>query len=380
MLRVLHITAWYPNDNDPGEGAFIRDRIEALERCCANDVIHLHVKRTPVLLRWRHQKSDGFEQFILESRFLPWRVIEWICSRMIIRLWKKYSYRNYDLVNFHIAYPMLVNLRQIRQAISIPIVVSEHWSAYHFNFYLEKDNAGLRRMKRVFDPSIGLITVSDALASDIRSWSGLRSIRAVTVPNGINARIFKPDGDSHEDGHFLAVNRWTPIKNPMGLLEAWKRVTLLHPQLCLRIAGEGSSVPDMKKYVSEHELAEQVEFLGALSQEQVAVELRKSRALVFSSQYETFYRPAAESLMCGTPLIGPPLAAIREYTSPDDGVFATDHSPEALAEAILRFIERERHQRTDRFSIARRAMERFEQGASAKLYFRALLELSGITE
>jgi len=309
-------------------------------------------------------------QFVLESRFLRWKWIERIAARMILRQWKKRASRNYDLVLFHVAYPSLVHTQRLRKVIQCPIIISEHWSAYHFNFHLSEGHSALPRLREMFNCD-GLIVVSKALGLDIARFSHHAELAFRCIPNMINSDIFHLTLNSQRAGFFV-VNRWTDIKDPLTLLRAWQIVQKDNSNLALRIAGDGQMLAAMKDFVKLNHLTENVSFLGSLIPQQVAAEMQQSLGVVCSSKYETFSISSAEALMCGTPLISTPIPAIMEYAGEHDAVFSSDHSPQALADALLHFIDLAQTNFFDPQTISERATARFNSADNSRVYFEAL--------
>ena len=46
MMRVLHITYWYPNVNNPKEALWVRNHVQSLSQYASQEVIHLNISPT----------------------------------------------------------------------------------------------------------------------------------------------------------------------------------------------------------------------------------------------------------------------------------------------------------------------------------------------
>jgi L-malate glycosyltransferase len=350
------------------EGRFIADRIEGLSAWCEQEVIHLQLKRSPHQLYYSRKREKGFSQLILQSRWIRWKWLEALAPKILLQELKRVEVGRFDIMVVHVAYPILVNFRDIRRHIACPVILSEHWSAYHNRFYLPESSPALSRMRNMLDSIDGLIVVSRALDRDIRSLCDFSGPSEV-VPNPVDGKLFSLQEDAVRSG-FIAVNRWVKIKQPFVLLEAWMHFVREHPTEVLTIVGDGPEIPSMKGFVSSNQLNGSVRFSGAQQPHEVARMMKHSKAVIASSQYETFSLSCAEALMCGTPLIAVKLEAVQEYAGAGDAVFSDGTTSRDLLRAMREFIARDVP--WDYAEISRRAHARFERHASDELYFRSL--------
>jgi len=180
-VRVLHITYWYPNEESPQEGIFIKNHIEGLNTHCQNSVYHVQVKNAPNLLK-RKKTENATIYYTRLSKY--YRIQEWLTFLVLFnQLIIKRKAKTFDMVNIHIATPLCRYLTTLNFFVKKKIVVTEHWTAYYRNFGLEKNNPGLNRMKKIFFKRFKLITVSKALGEDIINFSGNKSLDYSVVPN-----------------------------------------------------------------------------------------------------------------------------------------------------------------------------------------------------
>jgi glycosyltransferase involved in cell wall biosynthesis len=110
----------------------------------------------------------------------------------------------------------------------------------------------------------------------------------------------------------LFVGRLSPEKGVRTLLSAWRRPGNRIP---LRIVGDGPLRTELEDYARLHNLSD-VKFDGRTNPQQTLAAMRRSRFLVFPSEwYETFGRVAAESFSCGVPVIASRLGAMQEIVT-----------------------------------------------------------------
>lgn len=284
--HILHIAGWYPNVDGPHETPFVPRHIDALRSHCTNTVWHIEVRTSE---RWRlvRRKLHADRTFLLYTGVQRWRVAELCAAVLLLWAWltRDRSVR-FDGINAHIAYPNLVHWRWLRLFIRVPLVITEHWSAYHTGF--NNARSGMSRIRRIFHQGTPVITVSRALAHDIAAFAGPPQPRFHVVDNAVDPAVFTPRaGTDPQLGRFFAVAGWRSPKRPDLLLDA---LALLRDQglpARLRLAGDGPKMKEILARIDTLGLQEHVDLLGQLDARAVADELRLAHALVHASDYET---------------------------------------------------------------------------------------------
>ncbi len=383
-MRVLHIVSWYPNRLDPNEGMFIKRHIQSLEPHCENRVLHLKVVKSKeyglgLNFRKENTRISGNESSLLffvrttRSSLIELYTFFLLFSRLVF----KRSAKGFDVINIHIAYPMGVYLGIIRKFLRQPIVFTEHWSAYHFNFYLDPATPGLERSRKIFRKGIPLICVSKALVDDIGRFSGVK-VRAEVVPNVVNTSLFRNDRRAPSEPVFVMVNSWSPVKQPLSAIQAFAAFLKDHPNAQLRIGGysRGKEMDEMKGYVKENGLEASVIFTGRLTAEQVAAELQQCTALLQPTQYETFSVICAEALCCGIPVAATATGGIPDFIDSSNGILVKENNSSQWLEAMNSLWEGK-----DKFNsatISQAAASRFSMASVGKKYFEALNSLTKV--
>jgi glycosyltransferase involved in cell wall biosynthesis len=144
----------------------------------------------------------------------------------------------------------------------------------------------------------------------------------------------QPENDG-QPAYVLAFGHF-PNKNVDGVLRAWQLHT--GDQL-LRICGLSAAArADAERLVSELGIAERVELLPWLSDEQFQAVFAGASGVLFPSDFEGFGLPAIEALRLGTPLVISPDPALLEVTA-GHAVVTADEGPQGLAAAIERALE-----------------------------------------
>jgi glycosyltransferase involved in cell wall biosynthesis len=364
-MHVLHITAWFPNSHRSHEGIFVQRHIDSLQEYCSNTVWQIEARPGK---KWATINSGMADRTLIRTTPINKALLlEWWSFLLILHCWitRKKSQR-FDLVNLHIAYPNAVHIKALIRWFKLPVVITEHHSAYHFSF--GSSAKGLDRTRKLFHLDIPVITVSDSLANDIKKFSGNSSIKCYVVDNVVDTKVFHPDASQAGQNHLFMVAGWKKPKRPDVVLKALNEI----PGLALTIGGDGPQIAEMRRLVDELNMEDRVEFIGRLQPEEVASEMREAMALLLPSEYETFSVVCAESLCCGTPVIASNVGGIPGFINPSNGILVKTNEVSDWNHAIRSFLPSDFNGQ----EIARSAMLRFSQQSVGEAYFNVLRSLA----
>ena len=234
------------------------------------------------------------------------------------------------------------------------------------------------RMKNAFDGLNGvMVSVSPFVARRASASPITAKLRQEVIFNGINTEIFKRRDAAelrakhnlgedtkvllHVTAHFSDSE--SDLKGGKYLVELAKR--LENENVVIFVA--------VTKNV-DFPLPKNVILLGKISdQELLARYYSMADATVVTSRRETFSMPVAESLCCGTPVIGfkaggPESIAIDEYSK-----FVDYADVDSLENAVTRVLDA----RFDREQISCEAISKYDAKIMAKQYMKIYNELIG---
>ncbi len=184
---------------------------------------------------------------------------------------------------------------------------------------------------------------------------------------------------TEKEDYFVAASRFVPYKRMDLIVRAFREL----PDLKLLVVGDGERSKEIKNLARG---AKNIEFLGYQPRETLKEILAKARAFVFAA-IEDFGILPVEAQACGTPVIaygrGGVLETVVDGTT---GLFFHEQTPEALQEAVLRFLKiedrfdpHEIRQNAEKFS-AERFDEKYRQVVERTLeQHRAHLQSSSST-
>lgn len=376
-MTILHIASWYPNPWDSIEGNFVRDQIRVFKQELDAETIVVQVRSSAS--RWPRLRQialdDNARGYFLLASVKPGKVMECLSAILLVAVLLKERAWRFNLFHFHIAYPLLLHSKAWRWIFRKPIVISEHWSAYHYNFYLPEGAKALRSLRKPFRQGFPVFVVSQSLLNDIRQFSGCNSFPGFVIQNFVplhGAPIVQ-----NKVPVLFSVNRWRAIKNPMPMLEGLRRAAMSGLVFKLVIGGFGDMIDEMRYFVEGGSLRQCTVFTGKMTKLEIADQLLESDGYLFSSDYETFSVACAEALGAGVPLIGPDIDAIAEYASKNEWIKVESRDEEGWFAAITKYVELHNASFFNPEAIARRAAERFSGGAIRRQY-REAMEFLGL--
>lgn len=247
----------------------------------------------------------------------------------------------FDVVHSHLHVRALVYARLI----SCPLISTLHgaaWArAHHPTLEAYKD--------------LPFVSISNA---ERRLMPDLNYV--ATVYNGISLDAFP--FDDHKEDYLLFAGRLSPEKGPDDAIEVAKRSG--RPLLMAgMIEPQYQSFFDAK--VKPHIDGRQVQYLGLLSQKELAPIYRKAAAVLFTINWcEPFGLVAVEAQASGTPLIATRYGALPEIILEGRTGFVVDSIDQAVSAV-------DRLQDLSPAACRRNVEERFTASAMANGYLRA---------
>jgi glycosyltransferase involved in cell wall biosynthesis len=174
----------------------------------------------------------------------------------------------------------------------------------------------------------------------------------------------------------LNVKRLHPLADHATLLLALARVRERRRDVALLIAGTGDREDALKAQAARLGLGGAVTFLGLVPNDAVAELQGAADLFVLSSLLEATPTVALEALACDTPVVSTDNPGGLELSAlfGDDVAVVPKQDPDALAQAILAFLEAPRRTRE---TSARALAERFRLDGVVERYVALYREATG---
>ncbi len=279
--RVLVVTNMYPTTDEPWYGAFVADQVEDLRESGMDIEV---------------MTFDGRERWRAYLEAVP-------------RLRAAVRGRGFDLVHAHYGLTGAVGAFQS----DAPLVTTFHGSDLNIPWQRRCSAVAARRGAVIFQSA--------------RDTALVRHARAAVIPCGTDLGRFAPEPRT------AARARLGWIDAPTVLLPGSRRRRVKRADLfdaAVEIAAE--SVPSLRR-----------ESLENVSRDQVADALNAADVVMVTSDWEGSPMVVREALACLTPVVTVDAGDVRQVLRELPDCHVVDRRPEALASALLKALNAERH-------------------------------------
>lgn len=331
-MKVLFVTSWYPTQNNPNYGIFVKEHAKAIQ-ATSTEIVVLAVltersKSFFKLLTDDYIDESGIRtvEIKLLSRFRD--IIHYLIplqNRIAYHYFKKQISRTFspDLVHSNVVFPAGVIGDYIAHKIDKPSIITEHWSK--IGGILKKPYLSCL-VKQAYQNASKILPVSEYLKKNMQVLMPyLPDEKFRVVSNVVDAKLFtyKEKEQSETEIRFCAIATWAtknePDKYPELFIEAISRVqSTMDKRLKLTMIGGGDRVEELKMLCAK--LNVNADFVGYQPKVEIAKILQQSHFMLHASRVETFGVVIVESLMTGTPVLCSNVAALPELINDSNGV------------------------------------------------------------
>jgi phosphatidylinositol alpha-mannosyltransferase len=196
---------------------------------------------------------------------------------------------------------------------------------------LERPHRGKDR--RLFRAAVRAAAVTTVLSrSAAEAAVAVAGVRPRVLPPGLRLDVFTPQLRPRQGAPLVlfAAAADDPRKRLELVLEAMPAVLTKHPDTRLLIGGPGEIPPS-----GGPEVRAAIDAPGVGSTADVVQRYRSATVTVLPSLNEAFGLVLAESLACGTPVVGADSGSLPELVTPAVGRLAAPDDPADLARAII---------------------------------------------
>lgn len=355
-MNVLHIASWYPNSKDPFDGDFIERHLKALSLHLPVHVIHVvqkfHLSENETART--EYKTDG--ALTAEIHFVPLPKVKNLLIQKLLFTRRyntilKKAIETYiqqkgkpDLVHVHVPVKAGYGALWMKRKWGVPFVVTEHSSAYYDHIeenYFAGSSYFKQITKRSFQQAAAVSSVSVWLLQRLQELFNISQVKLIR--NAVDTGLFYPQSSHRHRKRFIHVSMMMPLKNTEGIVKALH--LLLQKNSDWEFVFVGPAPDHLKQAAAS--LSTRIRFTGAISYAEVAAEMRQADALVHFSRYENLPCVVNEALCCGLAVIASDVGGISELVHDGNGLLVPDNDFEALADAMLYFL-----QHTDKYNRA----------------------------
>lgn len=179
------------------------------------------------------------------------------------------------------------------------------------------------------------VALSDIIRESIMEVYGVPSDLIPVVFNGIDLSkcIPKTNYTLGETIRVLHIGRFSNQKNHKGLIDAFKLFNSMKPNAVLELIGEGENFNEIKNYVEENSLIDDVIFLG--KKNNVYPYINGADIFILPSLYEGIPMTLIEAMGTGIPIIATKVGGIPNMLSNNENAILTSINSEEIAECLI---------------------------------------------
>jgi glycosyltransferase involved in cell wall biosynthesis len=219
------------------------------------------------------------------------------------------------------------------------------------------------------------VAIAREVADSLRRVYGLDDFPL--IPNGIPIDTYRrpsidrerwrnKEGFMPTEVLFVCVAWLRPQKNPVLLLESFRRGPASDPRAHLLLVGTGALRSELERQIGASGLQERVHLLGTRAD--VPEILNAADVFVLGSDYEGNPLSVMEAMAAGKPMICTAVGGVPELVEAGCGLLVPSRNAQALSNAMSHMLENPGARKTMGEKSARRAVERFDLRAMTEAY------------
>ena len=342
-IKVLFLSAWYPNRYDAMAGLFVRKHAEAVSLYCDVKVLYVHGDKHISEIEIVKQKFNQVEEYIVyfpeKKKGLLRRILKLFSYIKAIRIGFQTIKKTTglpDIVHVNILTRSGILAYWLRKSKNIPYVITEHWTRY-----LPTRNSfnGLFRKlltKIIVRNASSIMPVSEDLKKSMISHR-LFNKNYIVINNVVEDFFFQQEKNTnHVKRNILHISCFDDNqKNITGLLRGIKELSILRDDFVVVLVGTGVDYNKIVKYAEKLNITKDIlHFTGELPPERVAEKISECDFFVMFSNHENSPVVISESLCCGKPVLSTDVGGISEHVNKENGILIPAKDEKKLIEKL----------------------------------------------
>lgn len=372
--KILWLCSWYPGKLEPFNGDFIQRHAQAAALYNDIYVIHVYGDASGKIANTREEiahhghltehmvyfrkPGNGFGKILGGYRWLN------LMRRTIRHYMRKHG--RPDAVHVHIPMKAGIFGSWMKRRYGISFALTEHWGIYNEiveDNFTKRGRAFQKYTRDFFEQASIFTTVSNFLGEGINRLVTRKDW--IVIPNVVNTGLFhyseEPDRIVFR---FIHVSNMIPLKNPEGILRAFRNLLEFRQDAELVMAGDKN--PGIRQLAKEMGMEEFVRFTGEIAYAAVAEEMKKAHCLVLFSNIENSPCVINEALCCGLPVVATQVGGIPELVNDSNGLLVQTGDEPALTNAMLEMMRE--YSDYDRKNISDAATQKFSYPVIGKQF------------
>ncbi|MBS5938905.1 glycosyltransferase family 4 protein [Clostridium sartagoforme] len=363
-MHVMFIPSWYHNKRNLVHGSFFKEQAMALKDAGVKVTVAYN-EIWPLTLMFKVKEKRGLS-FNIEDGLRTYRYKDFNYKPKNPKMFDSFNKRleklyleivkkegKVDIIHCHSSFWAGISANYISKKYNIPLVITEH-SSIEKAVYIKESYKPL--VKKSYIECDKLIAVGNGLKDEITRFSGREDIEV--IHNLIPVDNFYISENTNEKFTFFSLAFLEGEKGMDILIKAFSE-KFKDKNYKLIIGGEGSQKEGLINLSNNLGISNQVEFLGAISREEVAKYMSICNAFVLASLHETFGVVYIEALASGKPVIGTYNGGAEDIISDKNGLLVNKNDIKALGDAMVYLSEN--ISSYDKENIRNECVERFSK-------------------
>ncbi|AYL78453.1 glycosyltransferase [Citrobacter freundii] len=343
-LHVLIIPSWYPLSPSDIGGSFFREQALALKkRGVKVGVISPCVRslRSAKVFQQPFGLHTDIDEGIPTFRYHAINVIPrmeklfekmWVMLGMKLFLEYKKVYGLPDIMHVHSLDRAGFLAYAISKKYNIPYIVTEHSTAFARSLISQSKK---KRLLSVVSFASKQLAVSQPFSELLNST--FPNSNWTYLPNIVSDKfLLASEAKDKIDNIFTFINicMLTEKKRVENLIKAFSLLSEKYNDIQLKIGGDGVCRNDLEELAIELNIDNKIKFLGALTRDEVFIQINQADAFVLSSEYETFGVVLIEALALGKPVVATRCGGPESIVTDEVGVLVEKNSVPALCNGM----------------------------------------------
>ncbi|MBN1055875.1 glycosyltransferase family 4 protein [Clostridium botulinum] len=342
-MHIMVIPSWYSSPRNKVHGSFFKEQFKALSNS-GEKITVAYDEIWPLTLIGKTKEKRKIN-FSIEDNLRTYRYKDFNYFPKNPLMFKSFNKRmdklykeivkkegKVDIIHAHSAMWGGISAAYISEKYNIPLVITEH-SSLKYAKYL-KDNYK-KHIYKAYKSCDSLIAVGNELKKELNTYVN-KDIEV--IHNMVDLSLFNTESDCDTE---IRNNKTTFFScafleegKGMELLIRCFKEAFINEDVVLKIGGEGSLKSSLEELVKNIGMERQIFFLGALSRQEVANEMKNCDIFALPSEHETFGVVYIEALACGKPVIGAKNGGAEDIITKENGIIIEKNNEEQLISAL----------------------------------------------
>lgn len=358
--RIFLISNMYPNESYPFYGIFVKNTEEVLKQ---NGYV---TALKAVITKSKPSKMIKLKSYL---RFY---------AEILRGIFKA---GEYDIIYVHFISHSAIPVLILKLLVGKPLVLNTHGSDVLLKGRLAKI-LGLFNFL-VVRVAEKVVVPSEFFKDVVIQKLGVSPDKIIVYPSGgINTEIFKYEKkDLNDEGEFVLgyVSRIDYEKGCHIFVEVVKKLVQVLPHIKIKgiMIGDGKDKDECLKLIREYNLNENIEYLGALPQREIARYYPKFDLFVFPTRLnESLGLVGLEAMACGTPVVASAVGGPKTYIEQGQNGYLVDvDDVDGFVRAICHYVELSKEEKERIIENAYRTALRYENKKVTEYFIAELKKL-----